>query len=132
VKRGPRTYWLSRRGLLRLIGLTSGGMIFGSGCGNEDEASIDGVARKNQTSALARELRSQFSYLKIESNVIDAFVRDFERHRGPWSPGSHAVPHARFLASTSFFQNGADETTPLRYATYYDPYISPCYNPFAG
>ena len=115
MKRDPRSFWLSRRGLLRLIGLASGGMILGNGCGNEDEGSIERGAPDDQTSALARELQKQFSYLKIESSVFDAFVRDFERHRGPWSRESRATPHARFLASTNFFQNGADETKPLRY-----------------
>jgi hypothetical protein len=82
-------------------------------------------------SPLASELRSQFSYLQLEPDVIDSFVRDFEAAHGPWLPTSDASPFMRFLASTDFFQTGADESRPPRYVAFYDPYRSPCYNPFA-
>ncbi|RKZ41103.1 MAG: hypothetical protein DRQ49_06120 [Gammaproteobacteria bacterium] len=37
----------------------------------------------------------------------------------------------KFLLSTSFFREGADETKPVKYLSYYDPYKMPCKNPFA-
>lgn len=121
---------LSRRDLLRLIGATSGGLILTGACGNEDGGEVEAAA--SSPSTLAVELRLHFSYLAIGEDVLEAFVRDFERHRGRFRLHAQAVPHARFLASTDFFQNGADEAKPLRYASYYDPYVSPCYNPFVG
>lgn len=127
-----RSFALSRRALLRLLGVASGGLLLGSACSEEDDPDSEHSAGRREPSPLARELRHHFSYLSIEPDVLEAFVRDFERHRGPWQARSEATPNARFLASTDFFQNGADETRPLRYVTYYDPYVSPCYNPFAN
>ncbi len=37
----------------------------------------------------------------------------------------------KFLFSTNFFREGADETKPVKYLSYYDPYKMPCQNPFA-
>ena len=37
----------------------------------------------------------------------------------------------QFLLSTNFFREGADETKPVKYLYYYDPYKTPCQNPFA-
>jgi hypothetical protein len=76
-------------------------------------------------------LLAHFPYLKIGPEVADAWLRDLERREGglpdPGSlPGDFAL---RFLLSTDFFQSGADESRPLRYAALYDPWASPCYNP---
>ena len=35
-----------------------------------------------------------------------------------------------YLSSTDFFINDADESRPVRFVALYDPYVSPCYNPF--
>lgn len=37
---------------------------------------------------------------------------------------------SRFLLSTDFFWNGADETIPVRYLGYYVPGRAACFNPF--
>lgn len=37
---------------------------------------------------------------------------------------------SRFLLSSDFFWNGADEATPVAYIGYYVPGRSPCFNPF--
>ena len=37
----------------------------------------------------------------------------------------------KFLLSTNFFHEGADESKPVTYLSYYDPYKMPCQNPFA-
>jgi hypothetical protein len=39
---------------------------------------------------------------------------------------------SRYLLSTDFFQNGADETRAVRYVAFYDPYVTPCRNPFVS
>jgi hypothetical protein len=83
-------------------------------------------------SPLARELAAEFAYLDIAPATFERFSRDFERAYGRWRPGQENRPGARFLASTDFFQNGADESRRLRYVRFYDPYLSPCYNPFSG
>lgn len=36
-----------------------------------------------------------------------------------------------FLLSTDFFRKGADDTKPVKYLFYYDPYKAPCQNPLA-
>ena len=69
---------------------------------------------------------------RLEAEVLDSFVQDFEAVNGPWRPTSDTSPSMLFLASTDFFQTGADESRPLRYVAYFDPYRSPCYNPFSG
>jgi len=97
---------------------------------NTEESAERGSAQP--ASALARELASHFDYLDIAPDVFDQFSREFERAYGIWRPEQANRPHARFLASTDFFQNGGDETRPLRYVRFYDPYLSPCYNPFSG
>jgi hypothetical protein len=38
---------------------------------------------------------------------------------------------SRFLLSTDFFRNGADEKQPVRYVAYNSPYHYACGNPFA-
>ena len=36
-----------------------------------------------------------------------------------------------FLLSSNFFREGADETKPVKYLFYYDPYKAPCQNSLA-
>jgi hypothetical protein len=38
---------------------------------------------------------------------------------------------SKFLLSTDYFKNGADETRPVRYVAYNSPYRFACGNPFA-
>lgn len=83
-------------------------------------------------SPLAAALREHFDYLRIDDDVIDSFVSDFEAAYGQWQPQPEGGPFTRFLASTDFFQNGADQSRPLGYVRLFDPYLSPCYNPFSG
>jgi hypothetical protein len=61
------------------------------------------------------------------------YIRDFERHVGPLA-GVHAWPidvYTRYLLSTDFFRNGADESRRVRYLSFYHPYVTICYNPLA-
>lgn len=37
---------------------------------------------------------------------------------------------SKYLLSTDFFQNGADENRPVTYLSFYDPYTAVCRNPF--
>lgn len=38
----------------------------------------------------------------------------------------------QFLFSSSFFYDGMDESKPIRYLRIYDPYTTPCCNPFSN
>jgi hypothetical protein len=84
--------------------------------------------------ALGRQLRARFRYLRCEEAVFERFLDDFEahfpalvRHAG----SSRVDVFGRFLLSTDFFAHG-DPARPLRYVTFYHPYVTPCYNPLAA
>ncbi|MDP6977789.1 MAG: hypothetical protein QF570_04190 [Myxococcota bacterium] len=119
-----------RRTFLRALGIATGGLLFAQGC-REDEAPSEPRVVVNPNAPLTRVLRRHFHYLEIDDAVFAAFARDLAKHQGPWRPKKSPPPFSRFLASTDFFQNGADESRALTYVSYYDPYVSPCYNPFA-
>jgi hypothetical protein len=81
----------------------------------------------------ARRLASRLHYLKFERADLERFIADWERYVGPLSRW-HALPpelDTRLLLSSDFFQNGADESKPVRYVAFYDPYVSTCSNPLA-
>ncbi len=80
--------------------------------------------------SLANQIRANFSYLDIEADALARFAQAFAKYGlGRREPVLRAADFHRFLLSTDFFQNGANESRRLRYARYYDPYVSPCYNP---
>lgn len=71
-----------------------------------------------------------YHYLQLDPAGVQQFVRDYEKHRGQigrfWHDDNIFL---RYLLSTDFFPNGADESRPVRYVMLYDPYVSPCWNP---
>jgi hypothetical protein len=95
-------------------------------------------------------LRENFHYLELEvsDGEMESFFRDFTDSYRPivrphWQrwlrgrDGRHfesvlAQVAGMFLLSTDFFLNGADESRPVRYVRFYNPYKSPCWNPLAG
>lgn len=121
---------------MRLAGILGGGLLVGGGCreaDETDEAQHSGDIRSEKVDLpLRHAIREHFAYLSIDDQVIDAFSKDLGRHQGRWNPETSPRPYTRFLASTDFFQNGADEARPLRYVAFYDPYVSSCYNPFGS
>ena len=124
---------VTRRGLLRVAGILGGSLVAGSGCREPDEATCrDKPPGENIDSPLHRAIREHFAYLSIDDPVITEFAMDLERHQGSWNPETSPRPYTRFLASTDFFQNGADESRPLVYVAFYDPYANSCYNPFGS
>ncbi|MCP4039086.1 MAG: hypothetical protein GY944_28145 [bacterium] len=125
---GLRNWKWTRRKLLRVFGIAGGSLVVGSAC-SEDAPKAPQPAGDL---LLRRALRKHFHYLKIDEDVIAAFAHDLTQNQGAWRPATSPRPYTRFLASTDFFQNGADESRPLRYVRYYDPYLSACYNPFAA
>lgn len=87
---------------------------------------------------IARKLERHFPYLDLDADGVRRFVELYESHRGiieknPWKMLSRPLPDdvcTRYLASTDFFLHGADEARNVRFVAFYDPYVSPCYNPF--
>ena len=79
---------------------------------------------------LAAAIRDKLDMLVIPDATLAKWVNRYEEHARPWKPGRKVKRKLlqNFLLSTDFFP-GADESKPLRYVTYYDPYISVCYNP---
>lgn len=80
-----------------------------------------------------QKLIEHFDYLHIPDDVAQRYVADYRanvRDVGRLTElGSDF--YTRFLMSTDFFQNGADESRTLAYVACYGPTISPCYNPLA-
>ena len=78
---------------------------------------------------LAAGIREQLPALVIPPATLARWVNLHEQHEGPWprqQPRRHTVE--RFLLSTDFFP-AADESKPLVFVAYYDPYVTRCYNP---
>jgi hypothetical protein len=78
----------------------------------------------------ARAIAVYFSYLDIPDEVLTRFFDDYDRAEEArmLTPLPLDI-YGRFLMSTDFFPGGADETRALAYLAFYDPRVSPCYNP---
>lgn len=78
---------------------------------------------------LATLLRERLDMLELPDTTISKWVNRYEQHRKPWKRKKVSRKDLQnFLLSTDFFP-AADESKPLRFVAYYDPYISVCYNP---
>ncbi len=79
----------------------------------------------------AQRIERHFHYLDLDPEGVRAFVRDYTKHRGEITRFSEPREDIfeRYLLSTDFFRNGADESRPVRYVLFFDPYVSPCWNP---
>jgi hypothetical protein len=83
-------------------------------------------------SQLAAALRVRLPTLKLPSETLEAFSRDYA------DAGHHfrkkRAPDAlvqQFLLSTDFFP-AANELRELGYVAFYDPELGVCHNPFRG
>jgi hypothetical protein len=100
-------------------------------------------------------LHRKLSYLELDESSLGKFAADFAGdygtlgHKGQLLALSRPVLPlvdslaadevtrfedrvvSKFLLSTDFFRNGADETRPVKYVAYYNPYNVACGNPFA-
>ena len=82
----------------------------------------------------AERIRRHFDYLTIDEAGLERFVREYEKVYGPVELGNmegNRLLYTKFLMSTDFFPNGADESRPVRFVALHDPYASPCWSPFA-
>jgi hypothetical protein len=82
--------------------------------------------------ALEDRIARHYDYLTLDRVGVARFVADYERAFGPTRrrPSAERDLYERFLMSSDFFVNGADESRTVRYVTLHDPYTSPCWNPF--
>lgn len=82
--------------------------------------------------SVEQQIRGHFDYLDIDEDGLRAFA---DVHREQFGEGGNArydsLLYERFLLSTDFFPNGADESRKVSFVRYYDPYLSPCWNPCA-
>jgi hypothetical protein len=78
-------------------------------------------------------LRGHFAYLALDREGVARYFADFARYHNGFSRHLPLPPavYTNYLLSTDFFRNGADESRPVRYLSYYDPAVTPCNNPFA-
>ncbi len=80
---------------------------------------------------LSQAIARHYDYLELEPGVVERFSRDYEAWRvAGGSPEPIDRVFARFLLSTDFFLHGGDVARPVRYWRFYDPYLTPCANPF--
>lgn len=79
---------------------------------------------------MARMLQERIgAMLKLPDATVAKWVNLYEKHRKPWTKKSLSRRDVQdFLLSTDFFPE-ADESRPLRFVAYYDPYVSICYYP---
>jgi hypothetical protein len=108
------------------VALAAGGAAAGLATRGPDLAGLPAPAR-----ALGRRIARRLSRLDVEDEAYRSFLADLEQQEGPLAvdrPASDALVQ-RFLLSTDFFPNGADETRTIRYARYHDPYVNPCWDP---
>lgn len=78
-------------------------------------------------------IRKYFDYLTLDEAGVARFVEEYEKYAGEVtivSVHAHRGMFERFLLSTDFFLNGADESRTVRYLALHDPYVSPCWAPF--
>lgn len=81
--------------------------------------------------SLEDRIRGHFDYLTLDAAGVGAFAQEYQKQNGPIGLFSSPEPEVfgRYLLSTDFFQHGADESRTLHYVAFYDPYVSPCWNP---
>lgn len=92
---------------------------------------LGGGAALSRHRFMAWRIERHFHYLDIAPGAARQFVREYEKAYGrlPWYRRSVSDVYKKFLMSTDFFSNGADQKQRVRYVMLYDPYFSPCYNP---
>ena len=79
--------------------------------------------------SVEQRVRTHFDYLDIDEDGLRAFA-DLHREAYPDAEYDFKL-YERFLLSTDFFLNGADEGRVVTFVRYYDPYRNPCWNPCA-
>ena len=90
------------------------------------------VERRYREMPLAAAIVRYYDYLQIVPGSVEQFATAYEAHRGQMGPKVSSMDGVhRFLLSTDFFLQGADERKPVRFIALYAPLVNHCYRPFA-
>jgi hypothetical protein len=123
---------MKRREFLKLVPAAVVAIAGGSGCFQEEESAISNVLEVGPEPYLSI-IRQHLPMLKVEVAEIENFKRAFERNSRPHRAGHGDEDLAKdFLLSTDFFENGEDESVPLRFVSVFNPRLTPCYNPLTN
>ena len=114
--------------------------------------------RGDPASVIVAILERRVGYLKVDHTSFERFAVDYLESRKAYKselalmalfslPYRYVTPYAflkqghslrrlesnvvsRYLLSTDFFEHGADESRPVAYVEFHDPYSIACRNPF--
>ena len=90
------------------------------------------VERRYRDLPLEVAIPRYYDYLELLPGSVEQFAAAYREHRDRLgSPASTMDGVQRFLLSTDFFLQGADERRPVRFVALYAPMVNPCYRPFA-
>ncbi len=86
--------------------------------------------RRYAVTAVTRHLED----IRLSAHALDGWLDAFHAAVGEYPRPTSWKKQRRMarvlLASTDFFQTGADTERPARFVALWDPRINPCYNPF--
>lgn len=127
-KPNRRKFMALTAGGAALVGAAAGGTWWITHKG--EHAEIEPPEPMSETGErLAKLIRERLDMLDIPDATIAKWVNAYERNERPWSKNKVSRKDLQnFLLSTDLFPDG-DETKPLSFVAYYDPYVSVCYNP---
>lgn len=111
---------------------------------------VIGFGAVSTKSAIVGIIQKELSYLNLDKQGIEQYVADYLQYEGNvphielklkmyhlLSVGSEksSIVSAlieKYLLSTDFFLKNMDESRKINYIGYYNPYKSPCSNPFSA
>lgn len=132
---------MERRNFLKLTGLAA------IGTAAIPSLSVAALSTENAASGL---IINEFGYLQLDIAGVKQYVEDYLRQYQPnWigcmkmrslflmnmkADKSDLITELTrtYILSTDFFRNKMDETKPVQYLGLYNPYKTPCANPFSG
>lgn len=89
------------------------------------------LERRYRNTPLAEAIRRHYDYLDLAPGAVEQFVAAYKEHTTRLNePASVVDGVERFLLSTDFFPQGADEKKQVHYTLFFAPLVSPCYKPF--
>jgi len=111
---------------------------------------IVGLSTKSLHEAVSGIIYNEYHYLKLDQEGVDLYVKEYLNNNKDGlsyqmkvmafdlfnvePENSTIVAHIvqNYLLSTDFFLNKMDETKVVHYIGAYDPYHTPCANPFTN
>jgi Holliday junction resolvasome RuvABC ATP-dependent DNA helicase subunit len=111
---------------------------------------VIGFGSVSARSAVTGIIMKELDYLKLDKTGVEQYAAEYIQHEtgvahleaklklyhiaGIGSDKSSIVSSLveRYLLSTDFFLNKMDESRTIKYTGYYNPYKTPCTNPFSS